>query len=415
MKKKIDIILCMLAIFALASCSLSEEDDVFGTSSANRMAAALKADMDILTGAKNGWLMEYFPFATQDIGGYNVLVSFAEDGKTTVSSELYPSDESVTSLYSLKQSAGPVLTFDSYNEIMHLFSEPLDGYGSDFEFTIMSATSQEIILSGKKTNSKIIMTPIPENVNWVTYLDKLGDNISVLEDAPSTRMIVKDKEYAVTLINRTISLVDDNGKTIQVAFIYTTNGIKLRQPLTVNGQSTQEFVLAEGGKDLTAVGADITLPYPTLFEQLCKPAIAWNFGIAANTMSPALFTLANTAKQRIMSGENELITGMHIGASMLYPDDPSPYAIIFDSFTGARYWYIVYGYESTPVEGTDDQLNIVITAEGLNVDYYGKYLDATVKYIGDNSPYRVTNNNTRPTTVTYTSVKNPDAWFIIGK
>lgn len=60
MKKIINILIISLTVILYASCT-PEENDIFPESSANRIAAALKADKDILTSAKNGWLIEYYP------------------------------------------------------------------------------------------------------------------------------------------------------------------------------------------------------------------------------------------------------------------------------------------------------------------------------------------------------------------
>ena len=46
-----------------------------------------------------------------------------------------------------------MLTFDSYNPLIHMFSGPLGlnmNLGGDYEFIIMSATPDKVILQGKK-------------------------------------------------------------------------------------------------------------------------------------------------------------------------------------------------------------------------------------------------------------------------
>ena len=74
--------------------------------------------------------------------------------------------------------AGSTLTFDTYNDIFHVFSDPSnalqigsDGLGmeGDYEFTVMEATAEKVILQGKKTGNTIIMTPL--NGSWTEYLN----------------------------------------------------------------------------------------------------------------------------------------------------------------------------------------------------------------------------------------------------
>ena len=87
MKKIINILIISLTVILYASCT-PEENDIFPESSANRIAAALKADKDILTSAKNGWLIEYYPSSSQAYGGFNLLALFTEDGKVTIAGDI---------------------------------------------------------------------------------------------------------------------------------------------------------------------------------------------------------------------------------------------------------------------------------------------------------------------------------------
>ncbi len=174
--KKIYYLLYLATAVLFAACT-NEEDDLFDTSSALRADAAIAADTKILTDAANGWMMEYFPEAQQSYGGYNVLLKFGTDGKVTVASELYENSDITTSLYSVKQSAGIVLSFDTYNEIFHFFSDPSDpagvggnGYGleGDYDFLILEATAEKVTLKGKKTGGIAVLTPMKED--WEEYI-----------------------------------------------------------------------------------------------------------------------------------------------------------------------------------------------------------------------------------------------------
>lgn len=245
MERKLLMIICMFATLILGSCSLQDDNDIFGDSSANRITAAMQADKAILSSAKNGWLMEYYPSSTEPSGGYNVLVSFSEDGIATLSSELYNSGDEVKSLYSLKQSAGPILSFDTYNEIMHIFSAPTESYGGDFEFTIMSASAEQVVLSGKKTNAKVVMTPMPENKQWSDYLDEVvnTENNAFLG---TYNLIVNDKKVAFfeqTSHSFEFTYTDKDGNVVNkmVPFMYTPEGLKYYEPLNINGIIMENF------------------------------------------------------------------------------------------------------------------------------------------------------------------------------
>lgn len=245
MKKQILLIICVLG--TLVSCSLSNEENIFDESSANRLTAELKLSKELLISPKNGWLMEYYPAGTSThVGGYNIFAAFSKDGNVTISSEIADNEDKVESLYSLKQSAGPVLSFDSHNEIMHFFSDPLNDMEGDFEFTIMSASQDKIVLSGKKTNSIVVMTPVKEDVKWNDYLAE----INVMEERAflATYNLVINGTF-VTSVEQdyntfNFSYAGEDGTIISklIPFIYTPTGIKLMEPFTLNGVTMENFI-----------------------------------------------------------------------------------------------------------------------------------------------------------------------------
>ena len=125
-------------------------DDVFDQSSAIRVREEIARTGEILAGAQNGWVMEYY--AATKYGGYNILCKFNEDNTVAVQSEIF-GEKVVTSHYKIDQSQGVVLSFDEYNEIFHYFSTPSnpDGIGTngdgmlgDFEFRVLSVSADEI-------------------------------------------------------------------------------------------------------------------------------------------------------------------------------------------------------------------------------------------------------------------------------
>lgn len=244
-RTKIYSLIGILALLLLGACSLHEEDDIFGDSSANRISEALKNYKEVLVSADNGWLMQYYPAVDQIFGGYNLLVSFNKNGQATVAGELAESDDLVTSLYTLKQSAGPVLSFDSYNEIMHLFSEPLNALGGDFEFTIMSATPEKVVLSGTKTKNMIVLTPVPKEVTWINYLKSVAEVQNSIF-LGTFRLTIDGKEVGEVLqdynvFTLTYTEADKLGGVETIPFIYTSEGIKFYSPITINGVTMSSF------------------------------------------------------------------------------------------------------------------------------------------------------------------------------
>lgn len=256
--KKYRYITFLLGIILFVSCNPVEEN-LFDDSSAIRIEKSLLNTQDVLKNAENGWLMEYYPSSQQTYGGYNVLAKFT-DKEVTIASEIEDFDITEKSSYSLKQSAGPVLTFDTYNEIFHTFSDPNSsksglgdngvGMGGDFEFLILKSTQDSVILKGKKTGNRIIMTPIQSGTDWGAYVEELQEASEI--------MAFKNFEYHVAgqiipvrvsyrSLIMTYTNEEGNEVTVSAPYIQTLTGYKLYQPLTILGVTVEAFNYGKEG------------------------------------------------------------------------------------------------------------------------------------------------------------------------
>ncbi len=270
-RTKIYSVIGMLALLLLGACSLHEEDDIFGDSSANRISDALENYKEILVSAENGWVMQYYPGYDQAYGGYNLLVSFNENGEATVAGEVAKADTVITSLYSLKQSAGPVLTFDSYNAIMHLFSEPLNALGGDFQFTVMSATLEKVVLSGTKTKNLIVLTPMPKEVAWENYLKSVQEIQSAIF-LGTFRLTIDGKEVGeVEQTNNVFTLTyteaGELGGVETIPFVYTNEGIQLYSPITINGVTMSTFKADTDNVSFVCTDAGVNAKFEAFYPE----------------------------------------------------------------------------------------------------------------------------------------------------
>lgn len=243
-----------LAVFFSTQACVDDIDDAFDLPASTRMTAALQEARDILISAPNGWLLEYYS-APGEVGGYTLLLAFKADGTVTIAGESELADCGITdsvplrstSLYQLKSDTGPTLTFDTYNSIFHIFSDPNpDGIGlsGDYEYTIEKATADEILLQGKKSNVKLALRKFPADTDWDTYLTDI--NILVNKAvAPDYTMnlegqsikIVQENSYGRTFLFQN-EIGEDLGST---SYIYTSTGIKFYEPVTLDGKTMQNF------------------------------------------------------------------------------------------------------------------------------------------------------------------------------
>lgn len=289
MKKTIYIILLIVLGFQFNSCTY-QEVDIFSASSADRLNQTKKDDMQSLQSAENGWAMEYF--ATDLSAGYTLLVKFDKSGQAIVAgkSELtnntYASD---SSLYAMISDNGPVLTFNTYNKILHTFSNPVnpDGYGleGDYEFVVMKISPDQIVLQGKKRGTTILLNKIPQNITWQNYFAELDAMNAVLfgNNAPKLSMNIVDTKYWFSDgVNHIFSVLEDAADVntaINAPFIVTRTGIRFHSAQEINGKSFQTLTLADDKSSLMSVeNADLKLLGPNdLADYFSKNINVWDF------------------------------------------------------------------------------------------------------------------------------------------
>jgi len=201
MKKILSISLILATALGFTACS-GEEEDIFEASAAERLNAASALYSARLTAQPNGWAMQYYPTYDNEAPngkGYLLLTRFNKDFTVDVSGYDWPywryeksdaqgsSEELVcyytneyreaSSFWEVITDNGPVLSFNSYNENMHYFSDPDyretgTGFGGDYEFIVVDAPEDAsyMMLKGKKRGTYNLLTPIEEGIVYADYM-----------------------------------------------------------------------------------------------------------------------------------------------------------------------------------------------------------------------------------------------------
>ena len=217
--KKINIFLFILVGLVMQSC-LTEDKEKFSVSAADRMEENLIESEKVFLSAPNGWLMKYYPQKNKIYGGYTLLINFEQENKVKATSERGGSTTVVESLYSLTGDDGPVLRFDTYNELIHYFAEPKnpDGIGpadsgmqGDYEFVIIDAKPDRVELRGKKTGNKIIMEPIVADQKWATLMEPIIEMGNTLKRYSQFEYAVGDFTATVSQSYRRLTFVAGQG------------------------------------------------------------------------------------------------------------------------------------------------------------------------------------------------------------
>lgn len=183
-------------VLAFTGCK-NEEDDLFDQSASERLEAAKKTYADRLTSAEKGWIIEYYPTTgTSGFTGqsYLLLADFNKDKTVKVAVNDTISEfkyKESTSDWDIIDDLGPVLSFSSYNEILHLFCSPSTdslpsgiaesvssgtGLEGDYEFVIDSIpeNAQFAKISGKKRGTSIRMIRYDDSMSYEAYLDSIN-------------------------------------------------------------------------------------------------------------------------------------------------------------------------------------------------------------------------------------------------
>lgn len=197
MNKNITKSLLALLACSAAFCACSrEEADLFDKSAADRLNEVSDVYTQRLAAQGGEWVMEYFPTNYSDSitsayaarsKGYLLLNKFDINGSVRVgmSNELTGSKYAEDiSAWEVITDLGPVLTYNTYNECIHQFSDPQNpagisgtGIGGDYEFVIthLEEDAKETMLKGKKRGSYTRMSRLPQGTNFEEYFASVAE------------------------------------------------------------------------------------------------------------------------------------------------------------------------------------------------------------------------------------------------
>ena len=259
MKNKITkYILLAFICLGLQAC-LFQEDDLFEKSSANRASENVAELQELLVNVPNVWKMEYYP--DYSMGGITLLCRFDGNNVTLMSevgSVKTASGKEASSLYKVTSEESTVLTFDSFNEFIHCFSEPIMGMNTnlegDYEFVYMGQEDNKVILQGRRYHNTMVMTPLTQGVNWKDYIGQL--NLIEREAFLKTYSLMVGGQEVGNAVRTShlFSLTVEGQTSSSVPFIYTPEGIRFKDEITIQGKTVQNFVWNK--EDMTFTSSD---------------------------------------------------------------------------------------------------------------------------------------------------------------
>ncbi|MBQ0056052.1 MAG: DUF4302 domain-containing protein [Bacteroidales bacterium] len=274
MKKIFSIAFSLTAASVMLTGCMFEQDDFFDESASLRIQHTNDEIQDLLCTQStegNGWVLQYFVAGTDDYSfpGFNIVANFTKNGKVTMASDhAYLRNNNAgkyteaSSLYDMLSEEGPMISFNSWNDILSVFADPMDpsqapgtlvpdgfGMGGDYNLIVMSYGKDEIKLRGERYMARSRM--IPCNMDPKDYIDACNAmKSSFCNDIqnPLTLTDGKTKRYVLNLHKGDFTVndrVDDPLQSEQMSCVFTPKGLHIEKPHTLGGNEEsvyQDFV-----------------------------------------------------------------------------------------------------------------------------------------------------------------------------
>lgn len=407
MKKILSLMALAMMIVSLQSC-LHDDDEVFSESASVRIQKAVDEVKAKLTSSPNGWTMYYFTGEDYTGGGYNMLMRF-DHNYAYVSADFAPADSVSRSTWDVKKDQGPVLTFDTHNELMHAKSEPssgaIDGEEGDYEFVILRMTEDSIFVRGKKWNNHMVMVRNAENMSWEKYITDVQTTLNNLgakyETTGGTGLMFNTNRKRMT--------TPDDG--VGVAFYTTADGVWFAEPYEIDGVMVDHLDYNNNTFEMSSAqlgGAPFTEALIPLSEQLLNDVwyLTMEYGAGEGTM-----TYLN--KARTLLAQNN-------GADIGY--------LAFDYITSSDWGFIAAagtddaGYTEVamniiPTVNSDDQVTFEMGGSIWGgIEYYQKYgFNYLINMFCDTWKITAVDNDKRPTVLHLTSTAYTGYDFYLTK
>ena len=249
------------------SCD-KKRDRFFDVNPTERLSTSVNNAYQTLQANKNGWIIKYFPNSTVEFGGYTLFANFTSNVNVELKGDynpIYlPSSRVSTdpnSSYLIYPGAGPILTFDTYNSVIHYFSLPAQqfvvpsgqipigavdqGYKGDFEFLVIKATADSVILEGRKTLNRIVMIPISSG-DAGSVLQSYKDAVEKFHPLGGYSFEVGDKKISASFLNTvTKRALRPLGTIVNLGYRYVPGGLEFYKEYEIEGVKFKELKYVE--------------------------------------------------------------------------------------------------------------------------------------------------------------------------
>ncbi|RKW62558.1 DUF4302 domain-containing protein [Hoylesella loescheii] len=280
----------LVGTLGLQSC-LKEQTDVFDKSSSLREEEYMDKAQATLINAPYGWAFDIYPKSDQSYGGYAFTLKFDKE-KCEVRSVVDASRADV-SYYKMTAEVGPAISFDTYNPLMHHFSNPsqqsYQALEGDFLFVVDSISDNLIKVHGYRSKNVMYLRKL--DMPAATYINKVDSFSSAFTPTGlwSFKGNVNGTEVEAELDATDLQLAfTSGGKTTNTAITFTDKGIRTYSPLQVGNTTINELTFNATDSTFTAkAGNDGQVKFKAFQPQWFATYVAnvGNYVLEANYIS----------------------------------------------------------------------------------------------------------------------------------
>ena len=437
------VMLSVTALTVVFSACKFEQEDYFEESAAIRIQHVNDEIQSLLSApsSENGWLMQYYVAGTDDYDfeGFNLFGKFYENGKVTLSSDhRYLRNGNAgkyteyTSYYEMLAEEGPVVAFNTWNDIISVFVDPVspsaapdnlvddgEGMNGDDRLVVLSYGPDEIMLRGERHSAPVRLVRLdcsPQEYIVLTTVAKMvfaGGRINEFSLSNGTEI-----KYISGLSKGYFDFVDRLDDPLEKSIkscVFTPKGFRTKEPFVVGNDTVQEFVL-DLEKDCLVSGNVVMSPcweraVATFLSVANKPLIT-DEG-ASSTFASLYGTLSSVITEAYST---QTFSGITFGNSNENSQNRR-HGIVFTMKTSSRTYMVGYEGKIT-VNGNQLTIDVDVNNHSTNYETYNKkdlgpYFDAIVEKM--NGVYTLVPNS--PFTayyVTATKVDDPSIYFQIN-
>lgn len=419
------------ALLWMSSCTHSGDLDKL-PGAAVRTQEAINETVTALEGHSGYWRLTYYPDAKRAYGGYSMYVQF-KDGRVTALSEL--STTSTNSTYAVRNIDMPTLAFDTRSNVLHHFSTSTEYFrnarGGDFELLLMGKSGDSILLQGRKYRNRMSLVPITTDpATEIAALQAIAQKFQGKGLAPITIGTAGRVELRLHPTYRQLEFIlageGAETKKEQVAFAYTTEGLRFYEPITIGGVTISGFRLSSDGGSVTSLEGGLTTTLVSLpIDLVGKSYVAYLTTDYASSGLITYFTRVNKSlySQRKARMSARTYFGVNTEADQktgLVGNDTRVTSFItmpiFEQADGS-YTRLSYEADFVPVGSDPTQID-VLARDGNETTWWYWYAgsgDYWISRLSSRAPYKVETLTDTAGDAYYklTSAKDENTWFYL--